>query len=73
MTFLRPEEAAEFLRVSEDTLRRYRYNGVLVEGNHYTKINSRVVRYNREALEAWMRGEAPRRGPGRPRKEAVAK
>lgn len=73
MTFLTPKEAARFLKISTDTLNRQRYKQFLIEGIHYTKINSRLLRYNLEALEALMRGEAPRRGPGRPRKEAVAK
>lgn len=44
-------EAAEFLGVSVTTLRRWRHNGNLVKGVHFTQYGPSTIRYNRHWLE----------------------
>lgn len=48
-------EAAAMLRISPDTLKRYRLQegSTLVEGIHYFTWNSRVIRYNAALLTDW--------------------
>ncbi|MEK6712310.1 MAG: helix-turn-helix domain-containing protein [Nitrospinota bacterium] len=47
---LMPKEAAEFLRLSPETLRTWRHLG---EGPRFLKMG-RVVRYHRVDLKAWL-------------------
>jgi excisionase family DNA binding protein len=49
-TYLRPREAAEYLRSSESTLAKKRLNG---DGPPFVRIG-RAIRYRRSDLDAWM-------------------
>lgn len=48
---LPPAETAEMLGVTEQTLTEWRRHG---HGPPYVKLGHRTVRYDREALEAWL-------------------
>ena len=45
-------EAAQFLSVTDETMFRWRKDGV---GPSYSQPNSRIVRYLRDDLVEWMR------------------
>jgi excisionase family DNA binding protein len=49
-TYLRPREAADYLRSSESTLAKKRLNG---DGPPFVRIG-RAIRYRRSDLDAWM-------------------
>ncbi len=49
---LTPREAADFLSVTDETLFRWRKDGV---GPKYSQPNSRIVRYLRDDLISWMK------------------
>ena len=51
--FVNKQEATQCLKLSDSTLKRYRSKGLLVEGLHWVRINSRVIRYNLELLKDW--------------------
>ena len=54
--FLTQKEAAEFLKISDETLKRYKQRGTLVCGVHYFKREG-IVRFESDALERWLKGE----------------
>ena len=47
-----PAEAAEFLRLRPETLRKYRQAG---NGPKYIRLNSKVIRYRHEDLVEFLR------------------
>ena len=49
---LTPREAADFLSVTDETLFRWRKDGV---GPKYSQPNSRIVRYLRDDLISWVK------------------
>ncbi|MEO0984038.1 MAG: hypothetical protein AAFY20_00655 [Cyanobacteria bacterium J06639_14] len=42
------------LKLSDSTLKRYRLQGLLVEGIHWVRVNSRCTRYNLELIQDWL-------------------
>jgi hypothetical protein len=46
--------AAKIIYRSIDSLKRYRREGILIEGLHYQVRNSRCIEYFEEALIAWV-------------------
>ena len=52
--FIDKREAAKILKVHPGTLNRYRHEGRLIEGVHYTRLSSQTIRYNRALLEDWV-------------------
>ncbi|MEM8804460.1 MAG: hypothetical protein AAGF01_00210 [Cyanobacteria bacterium P01_G01_bin.38] len=52
--FVSKQEATQCLKLSDTTLKRYRSQGLLIEGLHWVRINSRVIRYNLELLKDWV-------------------
>ncbi|WP_228040979.1 hypothetical protein [Nodosilinea sp. LEGE 07088] len=35
-------------------MRRYRVQGLLIEGVHWVRVNSRCIRYNLELIKDWL-------------------
>ncbi|MGB3310944.1 MAG: hypothetical protein WBG32_16550 [Nodosilinea sp.] len=35
-------------------MRRYRVQGLLIEGVHWVRVNSRCIRYNLELINDWL-------------------
>lgn len=54
--FLTQREAAEFLKISDKTLKRYKQRGSLICGVHYFKREG-IVRFDSEQLIWWLKGE----------------
>lgn len=54
--FLTQKEAAEFLKISDETLKRYKQRGSLICGVHYFKREG-IVRFDSEQLTRWLKGE----------------
>ncbi len=54
--FLTQREAAEFLKISDETLKRYKQRGSLICGVHYFKREG-IVRFDSEQLIWWLKGE----------------
>jgi hypothetical protein len=52
--FIDKHEAAKLLKIHPGTLNRYRQEGKLVEGVHFTRLSSQTVRYNKALLEDWV-------------------
>ncbi len=52
-SFVDKHEICKILSCCDVTLRRYRAN-YWIEGIHWTRINSRVVRYNLELIKDWL-------------------
>lgn len=52
--FISKREATQYLKLSDTTLKRYRLRGVLIEGIHWVRINSRCIRYNLELMQDWL-------------------
>jgi hypothetical protein len=52
--FIDKHEAAKLLKVHPGTLNRYRQEGKLVEGVHFTRLSSQTIRYNKALLEDWV-------------------
>lgn len=52
--FVSKQEATQSLRLSGTTLRRYRVQGLLIEGVHWVRVNSRCIRYNLELINDWL-------------------
>jgi hypothetical protein len=51
-------EAADFLRLDEQTVRNKMSKGVFIRGLHYFKRERQIgVRFKRAALRAWLEGE----------------
>ena len=44
--FVSKHEIARLIHISPETLKSYRSKSILIEGIHWIRINSRVVRYN---------------------------
>ena len=42
------------LKLSGTTLKRYRTEGVWIEGVHWVRLNSRCIRYNLEMVQDWL-------------------
>ncbi len=51
--FVGKGEAARCLNLSGATLKRYRLQGLLVEGIHWVRLNSRCIRYNLDLVQDW--------------------
>lgn len=49
--YLTVKDAAEYLRVSKQTLDKFRHFG---GGPAFIRITARAIRYERSALDAWM-------------------
>jgi len=52
--FVSKREAIESLKLSGTTLRRYRVQGLLIEGLHFVRVNSRCIRYNLDLVKDWL-------------------
>ena len=52
--FASKQEAAQYLKLSGTTLKRYRLQGLLIEGIHWVRINSRCIRYNLDLIQDWL-------------------
>jgi hypothetical protein len=52
--FVGKGEATRCLNVSDTTLKRYRLQGLLMEGVHWVRLNSRCIRYNLDLLQDWV-------------------
>ncbi|MEM9908089.1 MAG: hypothetical protein AAF921_24005 [Cyanobacteria bacterium P01_D01_bin.44] len=52
--FVSKQEALQYLKLSSTTLKKYRLKGLLVEGIHWVRINSRCIRYNQELIKDWV-------------------
>jgi tRNA(His) 5'-end guanylyltransferase len=52
--FVSKQEATQSLKLSGTTLRRYRVQGLLIEGIHWVRVNSRCIRYNLELIKDWL-------------------
>jgi tRNA(His) 5'-end guanylyltransferase len=52
--FVSKQEATQSLKLSGTTLRRYRVQGLLIEGVHWVRVNSRCIRYNLELIKDWL-------------------
>jgi hypothetical protein len=46
--------ACKKLNLSGTTLKRYRTDGVWIEGIHWVRINSTCIRYNLDLVEDWL-------------------
>ncbi|MGC9955189.1 MAG: helix-turn-helix domain-containing protein [Rhizomicrobium sp.] len=53
--WLDTEEAADYLKARPGTLKNWRHRG---EGPRYHVINKRLVRYHRDDLDGFARGES---------------
>ncbi len=49
--FASKQEASQYLNLSGTTLKRYRLQGLLIEGIHWVRINSRCTRYNLDLIQ----------------------
>jgi tRNA(His) 5'-end guanylyltransferase len=52
--FASKQEASQYLKLSGTTLKRYRLQGLLIEGIHWVRINSRCIRYNLDLIQDWL-------------------
>ena len=52
--FVSKQEALQCLKLSSSTLKKYRLQGLLTEGIHWVRINSRCTRYNLELIQDWL-------------------
>lgn len=52
--FIGKHEAAKLIGFAPDTLKKLRAKGILREGIHWIRINSRCVRYNKVLLLDWV-------------------
>jgi hypothetical protein len=55
--FVNRKEAATCLKIGYTTLKKYRYEGIWIEGIHWVKLNSRCVRYNLDLLQDWYHNQ----------------
>lgn len=55
---MRPNDAAHYLGLSESTLAKWR--GRASSGPPYVKLGARIVAYDQDELDAWMRGRSRR-------------
>ena len=49
---------SELLKLSPETLKKYRLDGRLVEGIHWIRVNPRVVRYNLPLVQDWFQNQS---------------
>ncbi|PZS26323.1 MAG: hypothetical protein DLM59_18530 [Pseudonocardiales bacterium] len=49
---LKPPEAAQLVRMSVETLKRWRRQGI---GPQSTRVGPRAIRYDRGEVERWLR------------------
>jgi CHAD domain-containing protein len=54
MQFADKKLACQRLQLSGTTLKRYRTEGLWIEGIHWVRLNSRCIRYNLELLQDWL-------------------
>jgi len=52
-TLITKHEAAKIIGIRPSTLSHWRREKKLIEGIHFVRFNSRVVRYIHEALKDW--------------------
>jgi hypothetical protein len=52
--FASKQEASQYLKLSGTTLKRYRLQGLLIEGIHWIRLNSRCIRYNLDLIQDWL-------------------
>jgi hypothetical protein len=52
--FASKQEASQYLKLSGTTLKRYRLQGLLIEGIHWVRLNSRCIRYNLDLIQDWL-------------------
>lgn len=52
--FVGKREISKLTGLSGDTLKKYRLQGILSEGIHWIRINSKVVRYNVPLIKDWF-------------------
>jgi hypothetical protein len=52
--FVGRQDAAVALKVSASTMKRYRLNGIWIEGTHWIRVNRRSVRYNLALIQNWF-------------------
>ena len=55
---MRPNDAAHYLGISEATLAKWRCR--VSSGPPYVKLGTRIVAYDQDELDAWMRGRSRR-------------
>jgi tRNA(His) 5'-end guanylyltransferase len=53
--FVGRQDACRILKVSLSTLKRYRLEGIWIEGTHWIRVNRRCVRYNIELIQDWFK------------------
>ena len=52
--FADKQEASKVLKLSGTTLKLYRLQGLLIEGIHWVRLNSRCIRYNLDLIQDWL-------------------
>lgn len=52
--FVDKREVSRYVKLSGTTLKRYRLQGLLIEGIHWVRINSRCIRYNLDLIQDWF-------------------
>ncbi|PSF35978.1 hypothetical protein C7H19_14630 [Aphanothece hegewaldii CCALA 016] len=52
--FVDKREVSRYAKLSGTTLKRYRLQGVLIEGIHWVRLNSRCIRYNLDLIQDWL-------------------
>ncbi len=55
--FVSKQQAVEQFNFGATTLKRYRTEGVWIEGLHWIKLNSRCIRYNLELIQDWIHNQ----------------
>ena len=53
-TFIDKRQALKSFNLSNTTLKKYRLEGIWIEGIHWVRINQRCVRYNLELIQDWL-------------------
>lgn len=56
-SFVTKHTIAELLKLSPETLKKYRLDGRLIEGIHWIRVNSRVVRYHLALIQDWLQNQ----------------
>jgi tRNA(His) 5'-end guanylyltransferase len=54
MQFADKKLACQRLQLSGTTLKRYRTEGLWIEGIHWVRLNSRCIRYNLDLIQDWL-------------------
>ena len=54
LQFVNKQQASQSLNLSSATLKKYRLQGLWIEGIHWVRINSRCVRYNLVLIQDWL-------------------